>query len=116
MSLILAAALLMSTDPSPPASGPLPNWRTAVTVARSSSPTNTLHLSGDRYIWNGKEVARTYVREFLQIVAEMEPQPMIILSHGARTSPEVLQSTRLLIDGILRCTPATCLEITSSPR
>lgn len=43
----------------------------------------------------------------------MSPQPLTILSYGSQVPAGRLQRTRQLIDGVLHCKPATCLEVTT---
>lgn len=92
--------------------GPLPNWSTATSAPERV--VNILRADGDHLLWNGQEASESNIREFLGIVARMNPQPLMILSYSARTPPERIQRARLLIDEVIECTPATCLEVTAS--
>ncbi len=116
MSLIIATAMLTwvasgSTEP-----GPLPNWSTAAAAPKGApEPTNTVRLDGNRLLWNGKETSEANIRQFLALTEQMNPQPRLILSYSAQTPLKRVQRTRLLIDEVVRCKPAKCLEITASP-
>ena len=93
--------------------GPLPNWSTATAVP--DRVVNILRVDGNRLLWNGKETSESHVREFLGIVAnELDPQPLMILSYSAQTPQERIQRARLLVDEVIKCTPAACLEVTPS--
>jgi DNA-binding CsgD family transcriptional regulator len=114
MSLIIAAALFAwFTDP--PATGPLPHWRTAAVMPASPSEVvNKLHLNGERLSWNGDVIPEKQARQFLDITQEMQPQPLLVLSHSAATDPRSLQRVRRLVDDVLDCNPRLCLEVTGS--
>lgn len=93
--------------------GPLPSWSTA--TAAPKGVVNILRVDGDRLLWNGREASESHIREFLGIVTQMNPQPLMILSYSAQTPHERIQRARLLVDEAIQCTPAACLEVTASP-
>ena len=91
----------------------LPNWSAATAVPERV--VNILRADGDRLLWNGKETSASAIREFLGITAQMNPQPMIVLTYSAQTPAERIQRARLLVGEVIQCTPAVCLEVTASP-
>jgi hypothetical protein len=116
----LLAALALGCAPQSFASsnhGPSPNWSMATAIPDDArQQTNILRLDGDRFLWNGREVAEASVRAFLDVTATMNPQPLLVLTHSARTPSERVRRARLLVDEAVRCTPAKCLEVTASPQ
>ena len=116
VSLIIATAVLAWVASGPTEPGPLPNWSTATAAPeRVSQPTNTIRLDGNRLLWNDRETSEATIRQFLRIVARMNPQPLMVLSYSAQTPPKRLQRARALIEVVIQCTPGNCLEITLSP-
>ena len=117
MSLVLAAAMALSVTSLPAQPEALLNWSTAAEVPTGPGiVVNRLHLDARRLLWNGKEVPEAKVGEYLKIVGEMEPQPLLVLSHSEQSSADDVQRARLMIDQALRCTPELCLELTAAPR
>jgi hypothetical protein len=118
MKFVLAALALGCATQSIASSnrGPVANWSTATAVPeRGSEQMNILRLDGDRILWNGKEISQSNVRAFLGVTANgMSPQPLLVLSHSARTPRERVQRARLLVDRAVRCSPGKCLEVTAS--
>ena len=43
----------------------------------------------------------------------MSPQPLTILSYGSKVTPGRVQWARQLVDDMLHCKSATCLEVTA---
>jgi DNA-binding CsgD family transcriptional regulator len=114
MSLIITAAMLAwaggGAEP-----GPLPNWSAGRAAAQSGPrPVNIIRLEGDRLVWNGSENSEGSVREYLGLVKQMSPRPLTVLSYSPQTSGERVHRARLLIDGVIGCTPGDCLEIAGS--
>jgi hypothetical protein len=82
---------------------------------RGSEQANILRLDGNRLLWNGREVSEANVRAFLDVTAKaMNPQPLLILSHSARTPLGRIQRARFLVDEAVRCNPGRCLEVAAS--
>jgi DNA-binding CsgD family transcriptional regulator len=116
MSLIVATAMLAWVSSGSVELGPLPNWRTATTTSTSSKePTNTVHLDGNRLLWNDVETSEATIQDYLGIIRQMKPQPVLILRYSARTSPKRVHGIRLLIDGAIQCNLGRCLEIAIRP-
>ncbi len=113
MSLIIATAMLTWSVSGGTEPETLPNWSTAMAAPQGVS--NTVRLDGNRLLWNGAETSEARVREFLGIVNQMNPQPLIVLSYDAQTPPARVRRARLLIEEAIRCNPSRCLEITASP-
>ena len=114
VSLVIMIAMFAAVPSQTAASGPLPNWSLqAALPTQLSQPPNRIHLTGNRLLWNGNEVSEADVRAFLAVVAKMSPQPLTILSYGPQVVPGRTQHLRELIDGVLHCKPATCLEVTA---
>jgi DNA-binding CsgD family transcriptional regulator len=113
MSLIIATAVFTWVAAGGPEPGPLPNWSTAPAApVYGAQPVNTLRLDGNRLLWNDEETSETAAREYLGIVNQMKPQPLLVLSYSVKTPPERIQRLRLLIEKVIRCKPSECLEIT----
>lgn len=114
LALLAASCATQSFAGSQP--GPLPNWGTAASVPESvPQQMNILRLDGDRLLWNGRETSETDIRAFLRFIEnEMSPQPLVVLSYSARTPSERVQRARLLVDEVIRCEPAECLEVTGA--
>ncbi|MGZ2412035.1 DNA-binding CsgD family transcriptional regulator [Sphingomonas sp. F9_3S_D5_B_2] len=107
--IAVVATRFAPTDPS----GPLPNWSLQKTLPEvAARQSNRIHLSGNRLTWNGEEVSEANVRTYLGVVTQMNPQPLTILSYGSQVAPGRVARTRELIDGVLHCKSATCLEVT----
>jgi DNA-binding CsgD family transcriptional regulator len=116
MSLIIATAVLTLVASESIQPGPSANWSVARAVPeRVPQAMNNLRLDGNRLLWNGQQVSEAVVREFLGLLNQMTPQPLMILSYSAQTPPERIQRARLLIEDVIRCRPSDCLEITISP-
>ena len=116
MSLIIAAAMLAWVAPRNMEPGSLPKWSTATAApAPISQPTNTLRLDEDRLLWNGKEVSEATVRQFLEVVVQLSPKPLTVLSYSSQTPARHVHRARLLIEEVIECTPSICLEVTPSP-
>lgn len=116
MSLIIATAMLAWVASGSAERGPLPNWGTAMTAsAGAKEPTNTVHLDGNRLLWNGVETSEATIQEYLGITKQMKPQPVLILKYSAQTSSKRVHRTRLLIDGAIQCRPVKCVEIALRP-
>lgn len=116
MSLIIAAAMLAWVAPRNMEPGPLPNWSTAtVAPAPIAQPINTLRLDDNRLLWNGKEMSEATIRQFLGVVAQLSPKPLMVLSYSSQTPPKHVQRARLLIEDVIECTPSICLEVNPSP-
>lgn len=115
MSLILATAMLAWVASGDTKPGPLPNWSTATTAIGRPPPTNTVRLDGNRFLWNGEVTSEANIRLFLGAVVQLHPQPLLILSYSAQTSPKRVQRARLLIEEVVQCSPDTCLEVTLPP-
>jgi DNA-binding CsgD family transcriptional regulator len=112
MSLIIATAMLTSVASGIAEPGPLPNWSTATTTPKgATNPTNTVQLDGNRLLWNGVETSEARIREYLTITTRMTPQPVLILSYSAQTSPNRVHRVRMLIDEAILCKPGRCIEI-----
>lgn len=96
--------------------GPSPTWSraTGAVPELGSQRANNLRLDGNRSLWNGRDVPEANVRAFLDVTAMMSPHPVLILSYSTRTPRERVERTKLLVDEIVRCTPAKCLEVTAS--
>lgn len=93
--------------------GPVANWSRATAVPDDArQQTNILRLDGDRFLWNGREVVEADVRAFLDVTAKMSPQPLLVLSHSARTPRERIQRAKLLVDETVGCSAGKCLEVT----
>ena len=115
VSLAIVIAILATAPSQTAASGPLPNWSLQPALPDRLPPqSNRVHLDGNRLLWNGDEASEPNIRAFLTVVeTQMSPQPLTILSYGSQVSPARIQRTRRLIDGVLHCKPATCLEVTA---
>lgn len=114
MSLLIVIAVLATAPSQTAASGPLPNWTLqAALPPKLSQQSNRIYLSGNRLLWNGDEVSEDNIRQFLSVETQMSPQPLTILTYGAQVPPGRTQRIRQLIDGVLRCKPTTCLEVTT---
>lgn len=113
--LVIAVAMLVASASQVPVPGPLPNWSLQRALPRTPiQPKNQIYLSGNRLMWNGDDASEENIRSFLGVVARMSPQPLTILSYGSHVVPGRVQQTRRLVDDILHCKPATCVEITTA--
>jgi len=116
MSLIIATAMLAWVAPRNMEPGFLPNWNTATSApANISPPINTLRLDANRLLWNGKETSEATIRQFLGVVAQLHPQPLMVLSYSSQTPSSRVQRARLLIEEVIQCTPSICLEVIPAP-
>lgn len=114
VALIITIALLATSASQTAASGPLPNWSLQTALpGKLPQQSNRIYLSGNRLLWNGDEVSEANIRTFLTVETQMSPQPLTILSYGPQVPRGRLQRTRQLIEDVLHCRPATCLEVTS---
>jgi DNA-binding CsgD family transcriptional regulator len=114
VALVILIAILATTSSRTAASGPLPNWSLqAALPGKSLQQSNRIYLTGNRLLWNGDEVSEENVRNFLTVETQMSPQPLTILTYGSKVPPGRIQRTRQLIEGVLHCKPATCLEVTT---
>lgn len=114
VSLIIMIATLASAPSQIPESGPLPNWSLQAALPKAiPQQSNRIYLTGNRLMWNGNEVSEANIRTFLPVVDQMNPQPLTILSYGSQVAPGRVQRTRLLVDSLLHCKPAVCLEVTT---
>ena len=114
----LAVVATSCATPSIATSGPqpLPNWSTATAVPeRVPQQMNILRLDGDRLLWNDQETSETHIREFLSIIDQMNPQPLMILAYSAQTPHQRIKWARSLIQEVIRCKPGECLEVTTAP-
>jgi DNA-binding CsgD family transcriptional regulator len=112
--LVVVIGMLATTPSETAASGPLPNWSLqAALPGKLSRQSNRIYLSGNRLLWNGEEVSEANIRTFLSVETQMNPQPLTILSYGSQVPGGRIQRTHQLIDGVLHCKPATCLEVTN---
>ncbi len=115
MSLIIATAMLTWVASGDTKPGPLPNWSTATAATGRDPVSNTVRLDGNRFLWNGEERSEENILLFLGAIVQLHPQPLLILSYSAQTSPKRVQRARLLIEEVVQCTPGTCLEVTVPP-
>lgn len=112
MTLIIAAALFTWYS-GPTVTGPLPNWSTSASAPRSQSlAINTIIADGERLTWNGVQITEEQARMYLAITKEMQPQPVLVLSHSAGTAEPSIQRARHLVDEQLDCSPRLCVEVT----
>ena len=114
MSLVIIIIAMLATAPSQTAaSGPLPNWSLQTALPKAMRrQSKRIYLTGNRMLWNGNEASEANVQTFLTIETQMSPQPLMILSYGSQVPSGRIQRARQLIDGVLHCKPATCLEVT----
>jgi DNA-binding CsgD family transcriptional regulator len=114
MSLVIIIAILATAPSQTAVSGPLPNWSLQAALPKPMPrQSNRIYLVGNRLLWNGDEASEANVRAFLTVETQMSPQPLTILSYGSQVAPGRIQRARQLIDGVLHCKPATCLEVTT---
>lgn len=119
----LAAAPNVALSPSAPSTdGPrcgrtLPHWVAAkAPLGRTRQVKNTIRLEDDRLLWNGAALTEPMARQYLAMVKLLSPQPLTVLTYGARTSCGSVRRTRSLIQNVLRCKPGECIEAVSSRR
>lgn len=113
VSLAIIIAMFATAPSQTSASGPLPNWTLQTALpGKFSQQSNRIYLAGNRLLWNGAEVSEANIRTYLTVVTRMNPQPVTILSYGLHVPAGRVEHTRQLIDDMLHCKPATCLEVT----
>lgn len=114
MLLVIMIAMFATASQKTSESGPLPNWTLQTAMPeRLARASNRVHLSGNRLLWNGGEVSEDNIRSFLRVETQMKPQPLTIFTYSSQVVPGRIQRMRQLIDRVLDCTSATCLEVTS---
>lgn len=113
MSLLILVAMLTLEVPAARPSG---EWSLAAAGSAPARVHNAVRLERDRLLWNGAETSEADLRQFLAVVAQMNPQPPIVLSYQAGVSSRRVEQVRRLIGQALRCTPATCVELSAGPQ
>ena len=114
LAIIIIIAMLAATPSQTAASGPLPNWSLQAALPKAlHQQSNRIYLNGNRVLWNGDEASKANIRTFLIVESQMSPQPLTILTYGSQVVPGRIQRARLLVDGVLHCKPATCVEVTT---
>ena len=112
--LVIMIAIVASSSAQNGGSGPLPNWSLQSALPKQPSRNfNRVHLSRNRVMWNGEEVSEADIRTFLGVEKQMSPQPLTIFSYSSQVAPGRIKGARQLIDDVLRCQSATCLEVTT---
>jgi hypothetical protein len=65
---------------------------------------------------NGDVVPKENARQFLDIIKQVQPRPLLVLSYSPIAHPRRVQRTRKLINDVLECSPRYCLEVTRATR
>ena len=100
-----------------PCPGALAHWELAAAVpAHVPQMKNVLRVMDDgRLEWNGSDnVTKDNVRQYLEIITTMGPQPLMVLTYGAKAPCNEVTRARALIEEVLQCEAGECLEVPAS--
>ncbi|HVQ08910.1 MAG TPA: hypothetical protein VMS43_10810 [Allosphingosinicella sp.] len=106
MSVVLALAL--AAAPATGCAGPRPGWLAPTIQARSVSLNRISFRARDQLLWNGVPITRQILRQYLDVVATIEPLPLTIVVPGDDVDCALLETVRDEIEAALPCAARVC--------
>lgn len=108
MSVLIVLAL--AAAPASGCAGPRPGWL-APAIQPPSRRFNRITLSArDEILWNGVPVTRPILRQYLDLVATMNPVPLTILAPRHESDCALIEALRDEIEAALPCAAQICGE------
>ena len=93
--------------------GPPQHW-SALPIVPSNShtqPVNVIEIEADgRLLWNGARIGEEQAREYLGILANLMPRPLLVLRVRPGADCAGVQRLRQMIDSKLKCDAESCGE------